>query len=372
MKNNLSLIFWLFAAFLLFSCDKKQNSESTEYIEPKRPDYSLIIKGKVDKKVEFGQIRLFKIDPQNPSGEFLSSKSPDGEGNFEFKVTVLQPSYYVLQFFEEQVVHFVLSKSDINVAAEGVRNGKFELSGCRDSDYFEEFIALKTDIEGKSKTMQAEEHKKYRIEKATEFVNKTKNSIVSLLGLDFFEFKDEAQKKIVAEQLEYLKKTFPGNPFVAKFDSNFNNVKVPEKGDVAPDIDLVSEKGTVKLSSFRGKYVLLDFSKFKDTLLTDNEFLAKAYEKYKPKGFEIITVSMDPLEFDWQWGAFLQNSITWTGVRDMSEEKLESPSAKKYGVNPARTPQTFLINPEGVIISKDVRGKNIFTVLDKIFEEKQP
>jgi hypothetical protein len=83
----------------------------------------------------------------------------------------------------------------------------------------------------------------------------------------------------------------------------------------------------------------------------------------------MITVSMDPLDFDWQWGALTEGAITWIGVRDMDEAKLQSESARRFGVNIARTPQTFLINPEGKIISREVRGVLLDGILSKIYND---
>ncbi|HEU4551379.1 MAG TPA: TlpA disulfide reductase family protein [Chitinophaga sp.] len=126
-------------------------------------------------------------------------------------------------------------------------------------------------------------------------------------------------------------------------------------GKTAPEIALPDTAGKViKLSSFRGKYVLIDFwASWCGPCRAENPVVVKAYEKYKSKGFEILGVSLDKETSKAAWiKAIRDDQLTWPQVSDL--KYWNSAVADDYGVR--AIPQNFLLDPQGKIIAKNLRG----------------
>ena len=86
----------------------------------------------------------------------------------------------------------------------------------------------------------------------------------------------------------------------------------------------------------------------------ENPHLLKAYNQLKDKGFEIVGVSLDETRAAWE-KAVKQDGMPWIQVSDLKGFKADI--AVKYGIS--AIPQNFLINPEGVIVAKDLRGADV-------------
>lgn len=145
-----------------------------------------------------------------------------------------------------------------------------------------------------------------------------------------------------------------------------------EIGDIAPEIKFKNPNGkTYKLSSLRGKYVLIDFwASWCGPCRKENPNIVSAYAKYKDasfkkgKGFEIFSVSLDNNTAKWK-NAIERDKLTWKyHVSDLRGWK--SGAAKLYGIS--SIPQSFLIDPKGKIVSKNLRGMKLHTTLDKYVE----
>lgn len=124
----------------------------------------------------------------------------------------------------------------------------------------------------------------------------------------------------------------------------------------AVDFTQPDDKGNeFKLSSLRGKYVLVDFwASWCGPCRAENPHLLKAYKELKDKGFEIVGISLDETKAAWL-NAVKQDGMPWIQVSDLKGFKTDI--ALKYGI--AAIPQNFLINPEGVIVAKNLRGENV-------------
>ncbi|WP_140939199.1 TlpA disulfide reductase family protein [Sphingobacterium lumbrici] len=178
---------------------------------------------------------------------------------------------------------------------------------------------------------------------------------------------------VVASSMEYnltqsafdllspeIKNSYPLQQFAKMLE---RTAKTGE-GIVAPDITLPNEQGKlVSLSSLQGKYVLVDFwaswcSPCRGTI----PMLKEIYEKYKDKGFEILSVSIDKNGQQWKT-ALEEEKMPWYQVLDEKHE-----IGKLYQVS--SIPRCYLIDKDGTIISRNVEVFRLEKMLEKLIEKK--
>jgi len=125
-------------------------------------------------------------------------------------------------------------------------------------------------------------------------------------------------------------------------------------GHVAPAMNFKNPEGKViTLESLRGNYVLIDFwASWCGPCRRENPNVVKAFNKYKDSGFTVFSVSLDRDKAKWIQ-AIEQDGLIWPNhVSDLKQWK--SASVKLYGFR--GIPHTILIDKEGVIIAKNLRG----------------
>lgn len=135
---------------------------------------------------------------------------------------------------------------------------------------------------------------------------------------------------------------------------------------VAPEIALKNPSGQeMRLSSLRGKYVLIDFwASWCAPCRQESPNVVRLYNKYKDKGFTVYSVSLDANAEAWK-AAIVKDGLNWPNhVSDLLEWK--SPMPQLYGFN--SIPHTVLLNKEGKIIGTGLRGAALEQKLKEIFE----
>ena len=145
-----------------------------------------------------------------------------------------------------------------------------------------------------------------------------------------------------------------------------NAMAQPRQGQLAAEIALPTAKGdTLRLSSLRGKVVLLDFwASWCGPCRVANRGLSKIYSKFKDKGFEIYSVSFDADRNDWL-NAVKQDKINWLQVNDPDINR--SSVALYWEVY--SIPTSYLIDRDGKLLAMDLEGKNLENALKKLIDK---
>lgn len=140
----------------------------------------------------------------------------------------------------------------------------------------------------------------------------------------------------------------------------------PKQGDKAAEIALPAATGdTIRLSSLKGKVVLLDFwASWCRPCREANKGLAKIYDKFRNKGFEIYSVSFDDDKEDWL-KAVRQDKIKWLQVNDPG--KWDAKTAIEWNIY--AIPTSYLIDKNGVLLAMDLEGKQLEKTLKDLLED---
>jgi peroxiredoxin len=374
-----------------FSCSstsrEEANDKATENVSANA--WTVTVSGKVGHPQQDGQIIIQEIK----NGSFGWQDTVKLKSNYTYSKTIKlsEPGYYKINFFNRQVVDFILFKSNVQINVDGNDpRGFVEVLGSPEIEVIKKAQTIMQEAERSpvivqlnddfGKAVQAKDEKKiaelqatYQNEikkthdKLAEFLKSQPASLgtINLLQGNILD-RDQYFDTYLAVS-EKLKKEWPDYAVAKEFVSSVDRMKSLAIGQPAPEIALPDTTGTVvKLSSMKGKYVLLDFwAKWCGPCRQENPNVVRAYHKYKDKGFTVFGVSLDRSKQDWM-NAIKQDGLVWTHVSDL--KYWQSEAAKTYNIT--GIPFSLLLDPNGVIIAKNLRGAALDNKLNEIFSKK--
>lgn len=403
--NKLKFGLWT-AAFLLFaptvvSCNNAKAGSSSSRFENWINDLLTRQEGSLEKVKDGFTIQgNIKNKPNNlvvllevmPGGQqLIDSARTDAKGNFTISGNVTESIICQLQWDESSLIYMIVdNKTQAKVECSGSgMDVSYALSGkgIESSAELKQLIDLNAsyiiklqNIENRARGL-SNTSENYAIgmqlqQEYYQLLNERKKNITNLvLGMKkspvpYFvlatQMLDEIEFPLLEHAYQSLKAYAPTGKYTVEMAARFEKEKLLAIGAVAPDIKLKQPDGTeLALSSLRGKVVLIDFwASWCGPCRKENPFNVKMYNDFKDKGFEIFGVSLDSEAGRWK-SAIAKDSLTWKHVSDLGG--WQSAPAKLYQVS--SIPATYLLDRDGKIIAKGLRGENLYAKLQQVFAQ---
>jgi thiol-disulfide isomerase/thioredoxin len=321
----------------------------------------------------------------------IDSAVPSAENKVSFKGQVRdQGAFYLVNFFDtpkpQKVLVILEGGETIDIEADGINDEEGKSAFTMKGDYpnvkfMLELMAISKEMEIKvrkwNQEIQIDQKQEKRIQaeftqaqaassaKIKALIPEMGSNLVALWATNFLPAEKEMASLV--EIANRLDKARPNHPQVRQFVNNLQRLQGVNEGAMAPEINLATPAGpTLALSSLRGKYVLIDFwASWCGPCRRENPNVVKTYAAYKDKGFEIFGVSLDQDRAAWL-KAIETDKLVWKHVSDL--KYWSSAGAQAYQVN--SIPQTFLLDKEGRIIAKGLRGAALDQYLAQLFKDK--
>ncbi|WP_336517520.1 TlpA disulfide reductase family protein [Pollutibacter soli] len=302
-------------------------------------------------------------------------------GKFELKGKLATPGLYHLSYpGTKQKLYIFLDPSTVTVSGTNDSLPVAKVTGSATNDVFiafnktftplfAELGAVVEHINSGKPDPDGSKRKRYeeligQINTLTDqFVIEHKNSYVTPFAI--YVMKGVSDVAQIENRYNQMNPDLHGSIFAKQLAQQIADSKVGAIGSEA--IEFVQndiEGKPVSLSSFRGKYVLVDFwASWCGPCRHENPNVVEAYKKFSDKNFTVLGVSLDRAREPWLQ-AIKDDNLIWTQVSDLKFWNNEV--AKIYRIE--GIPQNFLVDPKGVIIAKNLRGPELHQKLQELLQ----
>jgi peroxiredoxin len=210
--------------------------------------------------------------------------------------------------------------------------------------------ALIAEIQSKNLNIIGEE-----TEYKKEFLKENNNTLFAALLISEMVSRKELTPTEATAYIDKMDPKLAASEIVTDLKTNLNKMKKADVGNAAPDFSAPTPTGeTMSLKDALGKYTIIDFwASWCKPCRVENPNVVKVYNKYHDKGLNIISVSLDKAGQKDKWiQAIADDKMDWYHVSNL--QFWQDPIAQQYNVR--SIPATFLLDENGMIIDKDLRG----------------
>lgn len=375
-----SFLIIILSTIYMAACTEGQSSQSTE---PASQDNMVQIEGKIKNPTNEGYVVLERIGDQEIN--VVDTLMVSSDSTFRYSLKNDDPGFYRLNLYDRQYVNLILDDEDVQITADGNRpDGLVEVSGSKDTDYFYEVNEIMREFQQKVNELNADymkaradgeedamksvetryqEMEQANTEKIKNKIDEMGNSIAAFYAVNFLDA--EKEFTYLDELAKRFQKNMPNSRYTEQFTTQVEEMRKLAIGMAAPDISLPNPEGdTVSLSSLRGNYVMIDFwAAWCKPCRMENPNVVRLYNKYNDQGFEVYGVSLDRTKEAWT-EAIEKDNLSWTHVSDL--KYFDSEAASLYNIS--AIPATLLLDKEGKIIAKNLRGAELEAKLAEIFD----
>lgn len=278
------------------------------------------------------------------------------KGKFIIKGNLKEPSFIVLIFGDQPpAIPLFIDNSKIKIEGDKNNLDNLAITGSKTQDEFAEYSKEikpyeKIFAEGTEKDAASVA----AVEKASEnFVKKYPASFVDPIAI--IRILQSSENVALADKLYKIMSGDVKKSDLSKYvNQQLALAKINPIGSQVADFTQADTSGRpVKISSFRGKYVLIDFwASWCRPCRQENPNVVAAFNKYHQKNFTVLGISLDQAKPAWL-NAIHMDGLTWTHVSDLKGWGNEVASLFKV----VSIPQNLLIDPKGKIIAKNLRGE---------------
>jgi len=325
------------------------------------------IEGKLDGYADGISIRLFK---NGENVEYATTKL--AKGKFSLKGNVDEPILCFLIIGEDKPVEVYVENAIITIKGKKVQPSVFKITGSASHKDFAEFVKEFLPLAQQSSTLAATINKtmpgaerdtllvtynkqQEKVQTSiTKFITAKPDSYVSAFVLRAtYQFNEDIIK--LEDRYKLLDSKIQNSIAGKELDAFITESKIGAVGTQALDFSQPDTTGVpVSLASFRGKYVLVDFwASWCGPCRNENPNVVENFKKFSSKNFTVLGVSLDRPGQKEKWvQAIHEDGLTWTHVSDL--QFWNNSAAVLYNIK--GIPQNILIDPQGKIVAKNLRG----------------
>jgi len=288
-------------------------------------------------------------------------------GNFSFKGKMERPDFKIILFNRQQpYITVFLDNSNVTIIGDKAAIDKSKVTGSPSHTAFEDF---NTSLEPYQAVFAPNGvYEEAMLTKAMsllqDFVSTHRDSYITPLAVIRFNqiAEDILKTEVLYNMLDPKIKATAMGQYIAQ---QVNEGKINANGSILPDFSQPDTSGkAVSLSSLRGRYVLVDFwASWCGPCRQENPNLVAAFNKYKSKNFTVLGVSLDKTKDAWL-DAIRMDSLAWTHISDL--QGWQNAVAQQFQI--FNIPQNFLLDPEGKIIGKNLRGPALERKLERLLK----
>lgn len=352
---------YLFITLIIFSCTSKDE---------------FTLKGNAYGFEDGTKVYLFEVDQNNQAvaKDTLEVKNEKFQASYP-KVADIPLNYLNIEGANANIVFFVENE---NLTAQIYKDSieASQVLGGKQNELYNEFFKASRNFNKRKEALSVSFEKARQeqddmivnelrnenmailneeIEYKRQFVAQNSNSLFGLMLLSELYYKEEITAPEVTQIIEGLSPKMASHLLVTDLKEKIEITKKADIGGIAPNFEAPSPNGeNISLNQSLGKYTLIDFwASWCRPCRAENPNVVKVYEKYHDKGFNIISVSLDKEGQKDRWiQAIKDDNMNWFHVSNL--QFWQDPIARQYNVR--SIPSTFLLDEEGRIIDKNLRG----------------